>query len=116
MPAHEEGSAPTQQPQKPCAKKRRLRAETVVVVQPGPELPNLYPPEDDFTKPDDLQTPCEYFSQFFSRGMIGHLSLYTNLTRADILHSNICYSTLVEHLPPVEDYWSLQLRYDQAFK
>lgn len=32
IPAHEEASAPTQQPQNPCAQKRRMRTENIIVV------------------------------------------------------------------------------------
>lgn len=140
-PAYEEQSAPTQQPEKPCAKRRGTKKENIVVVQPSPgdenetvsrerqwrkrDIDNVYPPETVFSKPDDLKTPYQYFSQFFTPEIVSHIAHHTNLYSvqeltnsiqtddseiqkfvAMLLYMGIC------HLPAVEDYWSVQLRYD----
>ena len=138
--AHEEGSASNQQ-NKPCTKKRRICTGNPVEVHPRIDLlneplsrerqwrkrdiDNLYPPETDYAKPDHLQTPYQYFSQFFTPEMISHIAQNTNLYSVQVLTKSIDTDDNeiqkflamllfmgICHLPAVDDYWSVQLRYD----
>ena len=73
----------------------KMRKQNIVVIEPNDEpsedntsrehqwrkrdIDNIYPEEIEFTRPDDVLTPYQYFSQFFTPEMISLITYNTNL-------------------------------------
>lgn len=94
----------------PCAKKRKLKTSqaklvpidkngtsTSHVTDPTRErlwrkrdIENTYSSEKDFTAPDELSTPYQYFSNFFTPELVDLLVQQTNLYSVQETSRSIC--------------------------
>ena len=138
---NEEGDTSISKPTTPCNKKRKKRVGNIDAVQPSPEIPdeplsrerqwrkkdidNFCPPETAYTKPDNIQTPYQYFSQFITPEMISHIAHNPNFYSVQVMTKSIdtddeeiqkflailLYMGIYK-LPADGDYWSMQLWYD----
>nr|CAI5860344.1 unnamed protein product [Callosobruchus analis] len=82
-------------------------------------------PEDNFTTPDKMKTPYEYFQTFFSDDLLQMAVDNTNLYSVQQTGKSICFTVdemrdflaiqilmgIVE-MPAYTDYWSQKFRYD----
>ena len=119
----------------------KMRQQNIVVIEPNDEpsedntsrehqwrkrdIDNIYPEEIEFTRPDDVLTPYQYFSQFFTPEMISLITYNTNLFSVQehsksintddneiqkflalLLIMGLC------DLPAMDDYWNVQMKYD----
>lgn len=88
------------------------------------DIDNSYPLEKDFTVPDELSTPFQYFSRYFTPELVDLLVQQTNLYSVQETTRSIC-TTVGEiqkflavllymgicPLPAMDDYWSVHFRY-----